>query len=95
MHEELNQIEKNKTWELFLRLTNKNVISTKWVFINKLNEDGNIVRNKAKLIYKGDVQVEGIDFEETFAHVARLEAIIMFLVLASYNNFKMHQMDIK
>jgi hypothetical protein len=49
-----------------------NVIGTKWVFRNKLDEDGQVVRNKARLVYKGYAQVEGIDFEETFAPVARL-----------------------
>jgi len=95
MDEELNQIEKNQTWELVPRPKNKNVIGTKWVFHNKLNEDGKVVRNKARLVCKGYVQVEGIDFEETFAPVARLEAIRMFLALAFYKNFKVYQMDVK
>jgi len=95
MDEELNQIEKNQTWELVPRPKNKNVIGTKWVFRNKLNEDGKVVRNKARLVCKGYAQVEGIDFEETFAPVARLEAIRMFLALAVYKNFKVYQMDVK
>jgi hypothetical protein len=95
MEEELNQIEKNQTWELVPRPKDKNVIGTKWVFINKLNEDGKIVRNKARLVCKGYAQVEGIDFEETFAPVARLESIRMFLAFASFNNFKVYQMDVK
>jgi hypothetical protein len=69
MEEELNQIEKNETWELVPRPKDKNVIRTKWVFKNKLNEDGKVVINKEILVYKGYAQVEGIDFEETFAHV--------------------------
>ena len=95
MHEELNQIEKNKTWELVPRPKNKNVIGTKWVFRNKLNEEGQVVRNKARLVCKGYAQVKGIDFEETFAPVARLEAIRMFLALAVYKSFKVYQMDVK
>jgi hypothetical protein len=55
------------------------VINTKWVFKNKLDEYGEVVRNKERLVCKGYAQVEGIDFEETFAPIARLEAIIMFL----------------
>jgi hypothetical protein len=78
MEEELNQIEKNETWELVPRPKDKNVIGTKWVFRNKLNEDGQVIRNKARLVCKGYAQVEGIDFEETFALVARLEAIKCF-----------------
>jgi hypothetical protein len=95
MEEELNQIEKNKTWELVPRPKDKNVIKTKWVFKNKFNEDGKIVRNKVRLVYKRYAQVEGIDFEETFSPIARLEAIKMFLAFESFNNFKVYQMDVK
>jgi hypothetical protein len=78
MDEELDQIEKNDTWELVPRPKNKNVIDTKWVFRNKLNEDGQVTRNKARLVCKGYAQIEGIKFEETFSPVARMEAIIFF-----------------
>jgi hypothetical protein len=59
MNEELEQIEKNNTWELVPRPIHKNVIGTKWVFKNKMNEQGQIVRNKSRLICKGYAQVEG------------------------------------
>lgn len=95
MNEELNQIKRNQTWELVPMPKNKNVIGTKWVFRNKLNEHGKVVRNKARLLCKGYAQVEGIDFEETFAPMARLEAIHMFFALAIYKNFKVYQMDVK
>ena len=95
MDEELDQIEKNNTWELVPRPKDKNVIGTKWVFKNKLNENGEVIRNKARLVCKGYAQQEGIDFEETFAPVARLEAIRMFLALSSFQNFKVFQMDVK
>jgi hypothetical protein len=72
MNEELDQIEKNVTWELVPRPTNKNVIGSKWVYKNKMNEQGNIVRNKARLVCKGYAQIEGLDFDETFAPIARL-----------------------
>lgn len=65
MKEELDQIEKNETWELVPRPKNKNVIGTKWVFRNKMNEQGEVVRNKAKPICKGYSQQECIDYEET------------------------------
>ena len=58
MDEELDQIEKNDTWELVPRPKNTNVIDTKWVFRNKLNEDGQVARNKARLVCKGYAQVE-------------------------------------
>jgi hypothetical protein len=82
MDEELDQIEKNDTWELVPRPKNKNVIGTKWVFRNKLNEDGQVTRNKARLVCKGYAQIEGIDFEETFSLVARMEAIRLILAYA-------------
>ena len=75
MDEELDQIEKNGTWELVPRPKNKNVIGTKWVFRNKLNEDGQVTREKARLVCKGYSQVEVINFEETFSPVDRMEAI--------------------
>jgi hypothetical protein len=95
MDEELNQIEKNDTWELVQRPNNKNVINTKWVFRNKLNEDGHVTRNKARLVCKGYAQIEGIDFEETFAPVARMEAICLLLAFACSKNVKVYHMDVK
>ena len=75
MDEELDKIEKNDTWELIPRPKNKNVIITKWIFRNKLNEYGHVTRNKVGLVCKGYAQVEGIDFEDTFVSVAKMEAI--------------------
>ena len=72
-----------------------NVIGNKWIFKYKFNEDGQVIRNKAKLVCKGYAQIEGIDFEEIFALVERLEAIRMFLEFAYYKNFKLYQMDVK
>jgi len=95
MDEELEQIEKNNTWELVSRLKDKNVIGTKWILKNKLNENGEVIRNKARLVCKGYAQQEGIDFEEIFAPVARLEVIRMFLALSSFQKFKVFQMDVK
>ncbi|KAH9291102.1 hypothetical protein KI387_044673, partial [Taxus chinensis] len=95
MEEELDQIEKNETWELVPRPKSQNVIGTKWVFWNKLNKDGQVTQNKERLVCKGYAQVEGVDFKETFAPVARLEAIKMFLAFAVFKNFKVYQMDVK
>eukprot|EP00253_Pinus_taeda_P015597 PITA_15597 len=95
MDEELEQIEKNNSWELVPRPTDKNVIGTKWILKNKLNENGEVVRNKARLVCKGYAKQEGIDFEENFSLVARLEAIRMFLALSSFQKFKVFQMDVK
>jgi hypothetical protein len=95
MEEELNQIEKNETCKLVTIPKDKNVIGTKRVFRNKLDEDGKVVRNKAILVCKGYAQVEGIDFEETFAPVAILEASRTFLAFPCFRNFKIYQMDVE
>lgn len=95
MQEELNQFERNQVWELVPRPNDKHIIGTKWVFKNKLDENGIIVRNKARLVAQGYNQEEGIDFDETFAPVARLEAIRLLLAYACSLNFQLYQMDVK
>ncbi|KAL3510114.1 hypothetical protein ACH5RR_029515 [Cinchona calisaya] len=95
MQDELSQFEKNNVWTLVERPSSHPVIGTKWVFRNKLNDKGEIIRNKARLVAKGYAQEEGIDFDETFAPVARLESIRMFLAFACFNNLKLFQMDVK
>jgi Reverse transcriptase (RNA-dependent DNA polymerase) len=95
MQEELNQFKRNNVWELVPRPNNRVIIGTKWVFRNKLDENGIIVRNKARLVAQGYIQQAGIDFEETFAPVARLESIRMLLTYASHKCFTLYQMDFK
>ncbi|XP_073033862.1 uncharacterized mitochondrial protein AtMg00820-like [Primulina eburnea] len=72
MQEELNQFERSKVWHLVLQPVNLHVIGTKWVFRNKMDENGSIVRNKARLVAQSYRQEEYIDFDESFAPVARL-----------------------
>jgi len=95
MHEELNQFARNEVWTLVPRTNQMNVIGTKWVFKNKLDEQGVIVRNKARLVAKGYNQEEGIDYVETYAPVARLEVVRLLLAYACMNGFKLHQIDVK
>ncbi|WKA11357.1 hypothetical protein VitviT2T_028863 [Vitis vinifera] len=95
MQEELNQFERSEVWELVPRPSNQSVIGTKWVFRNKMDENGIIVRNKARLVAQGYNQEKGIDYEETFAPVARLEAIRMLLAFACFKDFILYQMDVK
>jgi hypothetical protein len=95
MDEDLYQIKKNDTWELVPSPRNENVIGTKWVFRNKLNEDGQVTNNKARLVCKGYAQVEDIDFEETFSPVSKMEAIILILAYACSKNIKVYHMDVK
>ncbi|KAL8093469.1 hypothetical protein AgCh_035374 [Apium graveolens] len=79
MQEELNQFERNKVWKLVPKPKEKNPIDTKWVFRKKMDENGTVIRNKARLVAKGYYQQEGIDFDEIFAPVARVEAIRIFI----------------
>ncbi|WVZ94123.1 hypothetical protein U9M48_040058 [Paspalum notatum var. saurae] len=95
MHEELNNFTRNEVWTLEAKPKGARVIGTKWVFRNKQDDEGNIVRNKARLVAKGYSQVEGIDFGETFALVARLKAIWFLLAYASHHDMKLYQMDVK
>src|SRR4051812_18258950 len=96
MHEELNNFTRNKVWSLVARpKENHNVIGTKWVFKNKQDEHGQVTRNKARLVAQGFTQIEGLDFGETFAPVARLESIRILLAYASHHDFKLYQMDVK
>ena len=83
MKEELEQIVKNETWELVPRPKDQNVIRTKWIFRNKMNEQGERIRNKARLICNGYSQQEGIDYEETYAPIARMEAVRIFFTYAA------------
>jgi hypothetical protein len=94
MHEELNNFTWIKVWTLEGPPQNSSVIRTKWVFKNKQDDQGVIVQNKARLVAKGFPQVEGLDFGETFAPVAPLEAICILLAHASINNIKLYQMDV-
>nr|KAJ0217090.1 hypothetical protein LSAT_V11C300105640 [Lactuca sativa] len=95
MQEELDEFERHKVWTLVPRPSRKTITGTRWVYRNKVDKDGIITRNKARLVAQGFTQIESIDYEETFAPVARIEAIRMFLAYASYMNFIVYQMDVK
>jgi hypothetical protein len=94
MQEELNNFTRNEVWHLVPR-PDQNVVGTKWVFRNKQDEHGVVTRKKARLVAKGYSQVEGLDFDETYALVARLESIHILLAYATYHGFKLYQMDVK
>jgi hypothetical protein len=94
MQEELNNFTRNEVCHLVPR-PNQNVIGTNWVFRNKQDEHGVVTRNKARLVVKGYSQVEGLDFDETYAPVSRLESICILLAYAIYHGFKLYQMDVK
>ncbi|GJU75710.1 retrovirus-related pol polyprotein from transposon TNT 1-94 [Tanacetum coccineum] len=95
MQEELNQFVSNDVWELVPNPMDMTIIGTKWVFRNKLDENGVVSRNKARLVAQGYNQQEGIDYDETYAPVARLESIRILLAYACALDFKLFQMDVK
>ncbi|GKB04868.1 putative ribonuclease H-like domain-containing protein [Tanacetum coccineum] len=95
MQDELLQFKLQKVWVLVDLPYGKKVIGTKWVFRNKRDERSIVVKNKARLIAQGFRQEEGIDCDEVFAPVARIEAIRLFLAFASYMGFTVYQMDVK
>ncbi|GJX60570.1 putative ribonuclease H-like domain-containing protein [Tanacetum coccineum] len=95
MQEELLQFKLQKVWILVDLPYGKEAISAKWVFKNKRDERSIVVKNKARLVAQGFRQEEGIDYDEVFAPVARIEAIRLFLAFASYMGFTVYQMDVK
>ncbi|GJR25682.1 retrovirus-related pol polyprotein from transposon TNT 1-94, partial [Tanacetum coccineum] len=95
MQEELHQFNRLQVWELIDKPFGKNVIKLKWLWKNKKDEDQIVIRNKAQLVAKSYAQEEGIDFEESFAPVARLEAIWIFVTYAAHKSFLIYQMDVK
>lgn len=94
MQKELGQFELNQVWKLVPCSDLVNVRGTKWVFKNKFDENGVVICNKARQVAQGCTQVEGIDFDEMFAPVARLEAIRLLFGVSCLLKFKLYQMDV-
>ncbi|GJZ78098.1 retrovirus-related pol polyprotein from transposon TNT 1-94 [Tanacetum coccineum] len=95
MQDVLNQFKILQVWELVPRPEGKNIIALKWLWKNKCDAKNIVVRNKTRLVAKGYKQEEGIDFEESFAHVVRLKAVRMFIAYVAHNNITIFQMDVK
>ena len=95
MQEKLNQFTRSEVWSIIPRTCEMNIIGTKWVYKNNMYEHGAITRNKARLVAKGYNQKKGIDYDETYALVARLKVVILLLVFSYIKGFKLFQMDIK
>nr|GEW41099.1 retrovirus-related Pol polyprotein from transposon TNT 1-94 [Tanacetum cinerariifolium] len=93
--EELHQFDRLDVWELVDRPLCKNIINMKWLWKNKRDEENTVIRNKSCLITKGYAQKEGVDFEESFAPVARLKAVRLFIAYAAHKSFTVYQMDVK
>jgi hypothetical protein len=94
MQDKLNSFKRNEVWSLVQR-SKQNVVGTKWVFHNKQYEHGVVIRNKTRLVTKGYSQVKDLDFDKTFAPVARLESIRILLAYATHYYFKLYEMDIR
>nr|GEV73294.1 Gag-Pol polyprotein [Tanacetum cinerariifolium] len=95
MLEELHQFDQLDAWELVDRQLCTNVINLKWLWKNKRDEENTVIRNKSRMVAKGYAQKEGVDFEESFAPVARLEAVRLFIAYAVHKSFTVYQMDVK
>ncbi|GKB92807.1 putative ribonuclease H-like domain-containing protein [Tanacetum coccineum] len=95
MQEELLQFKLQEVWTLVDLPNTKRAIGTKWVFRNKKDERGIMIRNKVRLVAQEYTQEEGIDYDKLFAPVARIEAIRLFLAYALFKDFVVYQMDVK
>jgi transposase InsO family protein len=93
--DELDSIKKNGVWSIINKPNNKNIISTRWVFVKKMNENGELQKYKARLVARGFEQIHGIDYNETFAPVVRLNSIRIIFSIAVQFNMQIHQMDVK
>jgi len=94
MQDELNQFERSKVCHLVPLPEGRTIIGTKWVYRNKLDENGIVTRNKERLVVQGYNQKEGIDYDETFALVARLQAIRVLIAFVVFKEFTLYQMDV-
>ncbi|KAG9454467.1 hypothetical protein H6P81_007371 [Aristolochia fimbriata] len=95
MDEEIEAIKKNDTWELTTLPVGQKAIGVKWVYKTKANQEGKVEKHKARLVAKGYKQKFGVDYEEVFAPVARINTIRLLIALAAQNRWKIYQMDVK
>ena len=95
MQEVLTEFDRNEVWTLVPPPQDHPIVGTRSVFWNKLEDTVVIIRNKARLVAKGFTKIEGLEYDETFAPISRLEAIRTFLAYAAHKGFKVHQNDVK
>nr|GFD04864.1 Gag-Pol polyprotein [Tanacetum cinerariifolium] len=95
MQEEVHQFDRLDVWELVDRPLCTNIINLKWLWKNKRDEENTVIQNKSRLVAKGYAQKEGVDFEESFAPVVRLEAVRLFIAYAAHKSFTVYYMDVK
>ena len=92
-HEKIDAIEINNTWDLVEFPDDKNCIGVKWIYKTKLNVDGDVEKYKARLVAQGFSQQPGIDYNDNFAPISRLDMVRMVLAIATHNKWYVHQMD--
>ena len=95
MDEEMKALEKNRTWEIVERPGGKKPVGCRWIYTVKHKSDGTLDRYKARLVAKGYTQTYGIDYEETFAPVAKMNTVRILLSLAAHSGWELHQFDVK
>ena len=95
MQEEIDALVENKTWDLVKLPKEKNVVGCKWVYKTKHDSNGNVSRHKARLVAKGYAQMQGIDYDETFASVAKMATLRTLLAISATKDWFLHHMDVK
>ena len=95
MQAEMQAIEANRTWEVSVLPPKHKAIGLKWVFKVKKDPEGNVIKHKARLVAKGYAQQFGVDFDEVYAPVARIETVRVLLALAAQGGWEVHHMDVK
>lgn len=93
--QQMDAVERNRTWELADLLAGHHAITLKWVFKLKKDEAGAVIKHKARLVARGFVQQEGVDFDDAFVPVARMESVRLLLALAAQEGWRVHHMDVK
>lgn len=95
MNQEMEAVEKNRTWKLTELPTGRKAIGLKWIYKLKKDASGEVVKHKARIVAKGYVQKYGVDFEEIFTPVTRIETVRLLLAFAAKNDWEVHHLDVK
>ena len=95
MDDEHDSLQKNKTWDIVSLPQGRKIVQCKWIYKTKLEVDGSTTKYKAQLVAKGYSQVHGLDYNETFSHVARIDSIRLVLAIAASKKREVHHMDVK